>query len=41
MELTAGGGGKSEQRLRKVQGRNKDLDDQRVSSRCQSYTSRC
>ena len=31
VELTAGGGGKSEQRLSKVKERNKELDGQRVS----------
>ena len=39
MELTVGGGGKSEQRLRKVKGRNKELDDQRVSSSGLSFES--
>lgn len=37
MELTVGGGGKSEQRLRKVKGRNKELDDQRVSANTLSF----
>ena len=37
MELTVGGGGKNEQRLRKVKGRNKELDDQRVSASVLSF----
>ena len=36
VELTAGGGGKSEARLNKLRERNKELHEQRVSAHCGS-----